>query len=86
MARKRAAMDGSPLPSLFGCAAMQRLSTIDLSTSTIGGPATELIGFGPVSEAGYGIGYLVNPSELKFVIASFRRCRIASDCVMLGGE
>ena len=74
IAKRKAAAEGAPFPPLFLTPAMQRLSNIDLSTSTIGGPATELIGFGPVSECGYGIGYLVETDCLKFVITSFKKC------------
>lgn len=61
------------VPSLYATPAMQRLSRIDLSTSTIGGPATDMIGFGAVSETGYGIGYLVEPDHLKFTITCFNK-------------
>jgi hypothetical protein len=77
---KRKAASGLPFPDLFATRAMQRLSNIDLSTSTIGGPATELIGFGPVSECGYGIGYLVEPDQLKFMISCFNM-QVAVPCV-----
>ncbi len=60
------------LDALFKTTALQRLNTIDISTSTIGGPATELIGFSAVCPTGFGVGYLIEPDHLMFVISSFK--------------
>ena len=61
------------LPALFrdkGWAVLQR--TI-LSTSNCGNPSLRFFGFGPVSENGLGIGYIIKDDSINFCVTSKHR-------------
>ena len=54
------------LPALFDCPAYKKLTNTILSTSNCGNPSLQLFGFGPVSPAGYGIGYIIKDNGISF--------------------
>jgi carnitine O-acetyltransferase len=61
---------GAKLPEIFSTSAFSKLSTTILSTSNCGNPALKSFGFGPVSEHGVGIGYIIKSDAITFSICS----------------
>jgi carnitine O-acetyltransferase len=62
---------GYRIPALFEDVALRRLSASVLSTSNCGGPAVALFGFGAVVPNGLGVGYIIEPNELRITVSSF---------------
>ena len=60
-------------PEIFKSAAYKTLQTTILSTSNCGNPSLRMFGFGPVSEWGFGIGYIIKDYGLQFCISSGHR-------------
>ena len=60
-------------PEIFKSAAYKTLQTTILSTSNCGNPSLRMFGFGPVSEWGFGIGYIIKDDGLQFCISSGHR-------------
>merc|ERR1712157_492584 len=63
---------GGSIPTVFEDGAYRTLSTIVLSTSTLGSPALESGGFGPVCDECYGIGYSISNDDMRFTIMSYK--------------
>eukprot|EP00013_Stygamoeba_regulata_P028141 CAMPEP_0177648390 /NCGR_PEP_ID=MMETSP0447-20121125/10801_1 /TAXON_ID=0 /ORGANISM="Stygamoeba regulata, Strain BSH-02190019" /LENGTH=635 /DNA_ID=CAMNT_0019151025 /DNA_START=8 /DNA_END=1915 /DNA_ORIENTATION=- len=62
---------GYRMPRLFEDPALQRLTASRLSTSNCGGRAIASFGFGAVVPDGLGIGYVIEPNELRITVSSF---------------
>lgn len=62
---------GKPVPAVFQDKAYQVINHNVLSTSTLGSPAIELGGFGPVVRDGWGIGYGMDENHFRFNITSY---------------
>ena len=60
-------------PDIFKTNAYKTLKTTVLSTSNCGNPSLRMFGFGPVSEWGFGIGYIIKNDGLQFCISSGHR-------------
>ena len=73
---------GGTLPALFRTKAMQRLSAIDLSSSTITAESSEQVGFGPVSADGHGLAYQVEHEFIKVTVTTFNDSARANGAVM----
>mmetsp|Transcript_23370 Transcript_23370/g.37293 ORF Transcript_23370/g.37293 Transcript_23370/m.37293 type:complete len:624 (-) Transcript_23370:4333-6204(-) len=56
---------------LFDDPVYSRTSTWTLSTSNVSAPHIALFGFGAVTEAGYGLGYMTQPDSVPINITSF---------------
>ena len=65
--------DGDEIPGLFKTTAWSTLNHTVLSTSNCGNPSLRLFGFGPVSQDGYGLGYIIKDGALSFCAASKNR-------------
>lgn len=62
---------GGRLPDFYKDPAYKNINHIILSTSTLGSPAVQLGGFGPVVPDGFGIGYNVFDSWIGCNITSY---------------
>lgn len=69
--RRMAALNGIELHPMFTSAAFSRSNTWRLSTSHLGGPATNLFAFGPVVDDGYGIGYMIHNDSMSFNVTGW---------------
>jgi carnitine O-acetyltransferase len=58
-------------PALFSHESYSKVREIILSTSTCSIPGTAAFGFGPVSPAGFGLGYGVFPNHIMVFVTSF---------------
>ncbi|KAK0567118.1 carnitine O-acetyltransferase yat1 [Tilletia horrida] len=58
------------MPAIFSDPGFATLNTTILSTSNCGNPALRLFGFGPVSEKGYGLGYIIGAESLAICASS----------------
>lgn len=70
--RKMSAASGVSHP-LLTHPAFARSCNWAMSTSHLGGPATEVFAFGPVVDDGYGIGYMIHPSAMTFNVTAWNR-------------
>jgi len=59
------------LPDLFDSPGYKKLGVSTMSTSNCGNPALRCFGFGPVTEAGVGIGYMIREYDINFTITSW---------------
>ncbi|GBG31422.1 Carnitine O-palmitoyltransferase 2, mitochondrial [Hondaea fermentalgiana] len=59
-----------PVPEIFSSAGYATLGETILSTSNCGNPALKLFGFGPVSEHGVGIGYIIKDQGISLTLCS----------------
>jgi len=58
------------LPAIFSSPGYKKLGVTFLSTSNCGNPALKLFGFGPVSENGIGIGYIIKDKGISYTFCS----------------
>ncbi|KAK9237493.1 hypothetical protein V1525DRAFT_403759 [Lipomyces kononenkoae] len=61
------------IPSIFTDAGWDKLNTTVISTSNCGNPSLRLFGFGPTSQDGYGIGYIIKPDSISICASSKHR-------------
>ncbi|KAK9468345.1 acyltransferase ChoActase/COT/CPT [Lipomyces arxii] len=63
-----------PLPAaIFTDGGWDKLNTTVISTSNCGNPSLRLFGFGPTSQDGFGIGYIVKPDSISICASSKHR-------------
>ncbi|XP_063994759.1 carnitine O-palmitoyltransferase 2, mitochondrial-like isoform X2 [Diachasmimorpha longicaudata] len=74
--------DGEP-PAIFKDPAFTKLNENILSTSTLNASVVMGGGFGPVVEHGYGIGYMIDDTDLsiRLAVASYKHNRDASEYI-----
>ncbi|KAL6064077.1 carnitine O-acetyltransferase yat1 [Balamuthia mandrillaris] len=70
-AHKLQRLPGYFMPEMFLDPSYGKLATSVLSTSNCGEPCLTLFGFGPVTQKGLGIGYMLHSEELIFCVSSF---------------
>ncbi|KCV72970.1 hypothetical protein H696_00523 [Fonticula alba] len=70
--RKLAEAKGMPTPAIFTDAAYGIINQNILSTSTLSSPTIDGGAFGPVHQEGYGIGYGMNETTLRFNVTSYQ--------------
>lgn len=63
----------STVPSIFADPGWDKLATAILSTSNCGNPTLRLFGFGPVSQDGYGLGYIIKERGITICASSKHR-------------
>ncbi|ODV96577.1 hypothetical protein PACTADRAFT_48412 [Pachysolen tannophilus NRRL Y-2460] len=61
------------LPSIFADSGWDKLNNTILSTSNCGNPSLKLFGFGPVSQNGFGIGYIIKDDSISICASSKHR-------------
>ncbi|KAK9476288.1 hypothetical protein V1514DRAFT_348997 [Lipomyces japonicus] len=61
------------VPAIFTDRGWDKLNTTIISTSNCGNPSLRLFGFGPVSQDGYGIGYIIKPDSISISASSKHR-------------
>ncbi|GME84206.1 unnamed protein product [Ambrosiozyma monospora] len=61
------------VPSIFADGGWDKLNNTILSTSNCGNPSLKLFGFGPVSENGFGVGYIIKDNSITFCVSSKHR-------------
>lgn len=61
------------IPSIFADEGWDKLNTTIISTSNCGNPSLKIFGFGPVSENGFGIGYIIKDHRISFCVSSKHR-------------
>ncbi|KAK7205086.1 carnitine O-acetyltransferase, variant 2 [Myxozyma melibiosi] len=63
----------SEMPSLFADPGWEKLNTTIISTSNCGNPSLRLFGFGPTSQDGFGIGYIIKNDAISVCASSKHR-------------
>ena len=61
------------IPSIFSDEGWDKLNTTIISTSNCGNPSLKIFGFGPVSENGFGIGYIIKDNRISICVSSKHR-------------
>jgi carnitine O-acetyltransferase len=61
------------IPSIFADPGWDKLATVILSTSNCGNPTLKMFGFGPVSQDGYGLGYIIKENGITICASSKHR-------------
>lgn len=61
------------IPSIFADHGWDKLNTTIISTSNCGNPSLKLFGFGPVSENGFGLGYIIKDNSIAICASSKHR-------------
>lgn len=61
------------IPNIFADAGWDKLNTTIISTSNCGNPSLKLFGFGPVSENGFGLGYIIKENTIAICASSKHR-------------
>ncbi|KAH3903228.1 probable Putative mitochondrial carnitine O-acetyltransferase [Saccharomycodes ludwigii] len=61
------------LPPMFSDKGWKILNTNILSTSNCGNPCLKSFGFGPVTNNGFGLGYIIRPDSVTIVLSSKHR-------------
>lgn len=61
------------IPSIFADEGWNKLNTTILSTSNCGNPSLKIFGFGPVSENGFGLGYIIKDNRITICASSKHR-------------
>ncbi|KAJ8099421.1 Choline/Carnitine o-acyltransferase-domain-containing protein [Lipomyces tetrasporus] len=64
---------GLELPLIFTDRGWDKLNTTIISTSNCGNPSLRLFGFGPTSQDGLGIGYIIKPDSISICASSKHR-------------
>eukprot|EP00164_Ancoracysta_twista_P006619 GFYU01009248.1.p1 GENE.GFYU01009248.1~~GFYU01009248.1.p1 ORF type:complete len:169 (-),score=29.91 GFYU01009248.1:82-588(-) len=65
--------EGLPMPEIFTDKAWGVLNTTILSTSNCGSTALRMFGFGPVSQQGFGLGYIIKDHSFQICVTSKHR-------------
>ncbi|AWU74178.1 hypothetical protein CAS74_004153 [Pichia kudriavzevii] len=61
------------IPSIFADEGWDKLNTTIISTSNCGNPSLKVFGFGPVSENGFGLGYIIKDNKISICASSKHR-------------
>jgi carnitine O-acetyltransferase len=61
------------IPSIFADDGWDKLNTTIISTSNCGNPSLKIFGFGPVSENGFGLGYIIKDNRISICASSKHR-------------
>lgn len=61
------------IPSIFSDEGWDKLNTTIISTSNCGNPSLKIFGFGPVSENGFGLGYIIKDNKISICASSKHR-------------
>lgn len=61
------------IPSIFADEGWDKLNTTIISTSNCGNPSLKIFGFGPVSENGFGLGYIIKDNKISICASSKHR-------------
>ncbi|KAG0682833.1 hypothetical protein C6P42_002348 [Pichia californica] len=61
------------IPSIFADEGWDKLNTTIISTSNCGNPSLKVFGFGPVSENGFGLGYIIKEHRVSICASSKHR-------------
>ncbi|KAK9351218.1 hypothetical protein V1523DRAFT_417399 [Lipomyces doorenjongii] len=61
------------IPAIFTDGGWDKLNTTIISTSNCGNPSLRLFGFGPTSQDGFGIGYIIKPDSISICASSKHR-------------
>lgn len=61
------------IPTIFADNGWDKLNTTIISTSNCGNPSLKLFGFGPVSENGFGLGYIIKDNSIAICASSKHR-------------
>ncbi|KAK9364762.1 hypothetical protein V1509DRAFT_635351 [Lipomyces kononenkoae] len=61
------------IPAIFTDSGWDKLNTTIISTSNCGNPSLRLFGFGPTSQDGFGIGYIIKPDSISICASSKHR-------------
>ncbi|KAK9449894.1 uncharacterized protein V1518DRAFT_414993 [Limtongia smithiae] len=64
---------GPEMPAIFADKGWDKLNTTIISTSNCGNPSLRLFGFGPVSQDGFGIGYIIKNDAISICASSKHR-------------
>lgn len=70
---KQSDANDEEIPLIFKDEGWKKLNTTIISTSNCGNPSLKIFGFGPVSENGFGIGYIIKDNRISFCVSSKHR-------------
>ena len=65
--------DLKEVPAIFADEGWDKLNTTIISTSNCGNPSLKIFGFGPVSENGFGLGYIIKDNRISICASSKHR-------------
>eukprot|EP00924_Labyrinthula_sp_SR-Ha-C_P000038 maker-scaffold_60-snap-gene-0.48-mRNA-1 protein AED:0.06 eAED:0.06 QI:61/1/0.66/1/1/1/3/0/636 len=71
--RELARASGERIPDFFNSLGYKALCKSVLSTSNCGNPSLRFLGFGPVCQEGFGIGYIIKEDSINFVVSTVSR-------------